>query len=338
LVFYLKQWLLPLRLSEFYDLPLRDRWDLLHVAAPLAVLAALAAALWYFRRHLGERELAFALVAVAAPLLPALNLSLFARGELVLDRYAYLPGLGAALIVALAVHPFFRGRPVFRMPQGMLLVTLALLLPLSYSTANASSYWVNDFVLFEHAHRMAPENATARNNYAVQIARHGDPGTALAILEKLAKERPDYYLASYNLGRLLYEVNLVPAAEHYLQQAKKIDPQMPDAYMQLGMIYMRTGRTAEAESHFRSAVALRPRDPKLRFALGVVLARPGNCDAARAEFARALALQPGFPRAQEQSDQCDREASPEEPRTASAKSAEPSSGRAPLLPAKQDRE
>ena len=74
-------------------------------------------------------------------------------------------------LVALALQPLFTGRLVFRMPQRLVLVMLALLLPLSYSTANASSYWVNDLVLFEHAHRVAPQNATARNNYAVQLSR-----------------------------------------------------------------------------------------------------------------------------------------------------------------------
>ena len=304
LFFYLRQWLLPLRLSAFYDLPLRTRWDLLHVALPFLVLGAVAGTLWYFRRKLGVREAIFALAALALTLLPALNLSIFARGELVHDRYLYLPGLGAALLTALALQPLFHGRLVFGLPQRLVLVMLALILPLSYSTANASSYWVDDSVLFEHAHRLAPQNATARNNYAVQLARHGDLGTAITMLEQLVQERPDYFLGSYNLGRLLYEINLMGAAEHYLQQARDTDPSMPDSYLQLGMIALRTGRVDQAESHFRRALALRPSDPKSHFALGVLLAQRGKCPLARAEFSAALSLNPGLSRAQEQMDKC----------------------------------
>ena len=339
LFFYMKQWLLPIRLSVFYDLPLRTRWDLLHVVLPLAALAAAAGALWFFRRKLGAREMSFALVAIVVPLVPALHLSLFAPGELVHDRYAYLPGLGAALLVALALQPLFKGRLVFGLPQRLVILMLSLVLPLSYSTANASSYWVNDLVLFEHAHRLAPENATARNNYAVQLARHGEQGAAISMLEKLVQERPDYFLGVYNLGRLLYEINLMGAAEHYLQQARKIDPGMADAHLQLGMISLRTGRVSEAESNFRRALALRPRDPKYHFALGVALAHRGNCALARSEFAAALSLNPGLLRAQEQMDKCGTENAAED----SANSAGHSSsvplpaapaGAAPLAPVK----
>jgi len=304
LFFYLKQWLLPIRLSEFYDLPLRTRWDLLHVALPLAALGAAAGALWYFRRKLGAREVIFALVAIAVPLLPVLYLSVFPRGELVHDRYLYLPGLGAALLVALALQPLCKGRLVFGMPQRLVLAMLALVLPLSYSTANASSYWVNDYVLFEHAYRVAPQNATARNNYAVQLALQGAPGTAITMLEDLVHERPDHFLGAYNLGRVLYEVNLVGAAEYFLHRARKIDPGMPDTYLQLGMICVKTGRAAEAESHFRRALALRPHNPKSHFALGVAMSLRGNCALARAEFAQALSLDPGFKQAREQMDNC----------------------------------
>jgi len=324
LFFYLQQWLLPIRVSEFYDLPLQTRWDLLHVVLPLAALAAAAGALWYFRRKLGARDMTFALLALTVPLLPALHLSVFAPGELVHDRYAYLPGLGAALLVALALQPLFTGRLVFGVPQRLLAVMLALVLPLSYSSANASSYWINDYVLFERAHRLAPQNATARNNYAVQLARHGQQGTAMTMLEQLVQERPDYYLASYNLGRLLYEINLLGAAEHYLQQARKIDPAIPDAYLQLGVISMRTGRTAEAESYFRRALALRPRDPKYHFALGVAIAQRGDCPLARSEFAEALALNPGLLQAREQMDKCG----------SGGLAATPAAARAPLAPVK----
>ncbi len=304
LFFYLRQWLLPIRLSEFYDLPLQTSWDTFHVAIPLAALGAVAAAVWYFRRKLGAREVTFALVAIAVPLLPVLYLSVFPRGELVHDRYLYLPGVGAALLVALALQPLCKGRLVFGMPQRLVLALLPLVLALSYSTANASSYWVNDYVLFEHAYRVAPRNATARNNYAVQLALQGAPGTAITMLEDLVSERPDHFLAAYNLGRVLYEVNLVGAAEYFLQRAARIDPDMPDTYLQLGLICTKTGRTSEAESYFRRALALRPHDPKSHFALGVSLAQRGNCPLARAEFAAALSLQPELHQAQEQMDKC----------------------------------
>ena len=204
LYFYLKQWLVPVRMTLFYDLPFRTHWELPHVALPLGALGAAAAALWRFRRRLGTREMAFALAAMVLPLLPVLYVSVFPAGELVHDRYMYLPGLGAALLVGLALQPLCKGRLVFGLPQRLVLVMLPIILALSYSTANASSYWVDEFNLFQHAQRMAPESILARNNYAIQLAHHGYQGAGIAMLQKLVDERPTYFLANYNLGRLLY--------------------------------------------------------------------------------------------------------------------------------------
>jgi tetratricopeptide (TPR) repeat protein len=196
------------------------------------------------------------------------------------------------------------GRLVCRMPQSLVLVVLAILLPLSYSTANASSYWVDDLTLFEHASRLAPENSLARNNYAVALSRNGQQDKAIAMLQKLADEHPGYFLGNYNLGRLLYEMNLIGAAEHYLQRARSLQPDRPESYLQLGLICMKTGRRDQALSNFRRANALQPHDPALHFALGVVLASRGECAQARAEFSEALTLKPDLIKAQEQMDKC----------------------------------
>jgi hypothetical protein len=304
LFFYLKQWLLPIRMTLYYDLPFRTHWDLLHVALPLVGLGAVAVGLWFFRRRLGTREMTFALAAMVLPLLPVLYVSVLPIGELVHDRYTYLPGLGAALLVGLALQPLYKGRLVFGLPQRLVLVMLPIIVALSYSTANASSYWVNEFNLFEHAHRLAPENILARNNYAIQIAHNGDQGTGIAMMQKLVDERPGFFLANYNLGRLLYEANLLGAAEHYLQVARNLEPDMPDTYSQLGLVYLRAGRWDDAARNFRYATALRPRDATLHFALGVSLAATGNCAQGRSELSAALLLDPELTRAKEQMDKC----------------------------------
>jgi tetratricopeptide (TPR) repeat protein len=305
LFFYLKQWLYPVHFSAFYDLPLQTRWNDWNVLFPMALFLAAAAALWFFRRKFAGREVVFALSWMTIPLLPALNFSVFAPGELVHDRYYYLPGLGAALLVALALQPLAKGKLDWGVPRPLALLMLALVLPLSYSTASASSYWVDDYRFFEHAHRVAPQNANAQNGYALQLANHGDPGAAMILLRQLADRRPDYFLANYNLGRLLYEVNLLGPAELHLEKARAVDSHRPDTYLQLALICLKTGRLAQAESHYRRALALRPGQAKYHFALGVVLAQRGNCQAARSEFTLALSMDPEFKQAREQMHDCE---------------------------------
>lgn len=304
LFFYLQQWLIPIRFSEFYDLPVRTHWDFVHVGLPIVAVVTVAAALWFFRQQLGLREVAFGLGAVAIPLVPALNISAFSSGELVHDRYSYLPSVGVALIAGLAFQHLAKGRLVFRMPQRLVLAMLAILLPLTYSSANASSYWKDNLMLFEHANQVAPQNLTARVNYAVELQMAGDKGKAMTMLGDMVKEHPDSYLANLDLGRCLYEANLLPAAEHYLRIAQKLDPSQPDPYLQLGMIGIRVGRTSDSVELFQHASLLRPEDPKYHFALAVAVAQGGDCVRARAEFSQALFLDPALKRAQEQKDKC----------------------------------
>jgi tetratricopeptide (TPR) repeat protein len=304
LFFYLKQWLFPIYLSQAYDLPFRTQWELRHVGFPLAVFVTIAAGLWYLRWKRSDPAVNFALLALALPLLPVLYLPVFAIGELVHDRYFYLPGFGAALLVALALKPLFTGQLVFGVPRPLVLVLFALIVPLTYGTANASSYWENDTSLFEHAHHLAPENATARNNYALILARRGDPGGAIMVLQQLVRDRPDYFLGSYNLGRLLYEVKMLGPSERHLLEAASLAPHYADTYLQLGLVYLRSGELDQAEAQLRRAQSMRPLSPQYHFALGVTLAARGKCDLARAEFSGALSLDPDFPRAREQMNEC----------------------------------
>src|SRR5208282_6425793 len=67
--FYARQWLLPMNVGEFYDLPLWSHFDVLHVLVPVLALLILAAILWSVRERLGAREVAFAVVWIVAPLL-----------------------------------------------------------------------------------------------------------------------------------------------------------------------------------------------------------------------------------------------------------------------------
>jgi tetratricopeptide (TPR) repeat protein len=302
--FYLKQWLLPNHMSEFYDLTLQTKLDAAHVLLPAFALVIVAAMIWLARNKLGSREVAFAATWMVVLLLPSFDVAVFSAGALVHDRYFYLPGFGAALIMALVVAKLANGVPVFGLPQRWLLATLALVGLLAYGTATAARSWENDSTLFAQAYRVAPLNPLARSGYAVEVARNGDYGTAMPILKQLLEERPDYWLANLNYGRICYDLGMFPMAELYLRRALETGPDRPEIYLQLGLLDMKIGRLDLAEGNMRESVTLRPIEAGYRFALAIVLAGRHNCNEAQAQFHEALALQPGFPHAQEQLDKC----------------------------------
>jgi tetratricopeptide (TPR) repeat protein len=231
-------------------------------------------------------------------------LAVFAPGELAHDRYFYVPGFGAALLVSLAFEKLASGKVVWRLPQRWLLATLALLIPLCYGTANAVRYWANDNVLYRHAYAIAPRNFLVRANYARELVIEGDYSGGLSIFQDLLKERPDSHIVNLNMGRALYLLGLYPAAEHYLEYTRQLAPQLPDSYLELALIDLRTNRLPQAEAKLRHAIELRPEEPMFHFALGTVLAQQGNCSEARPQFATALALNSEFPKAREQMNKC----------------------------------
>jgi protein O-mannosyl-transferase len=313
LFFYVKQWLLPIRFAEFYPLPLAMRFDVAHVLLPFLGLLVVGGALWLARKTLGKREVGFAIAWMFLTLLPALDVAVFPPGQLVHDRYFYLPSFGAALLVALAVNKLAYGPVTFGLPRAMLLFTLCVVGVLSYSAATASSYWLNDYVLFDHARKIAPDNLTVRNNYAVEVAYRGDIPAALPLLNALLTEYPNNYLANYNFAWLSYQIGNFAAAEQYFERAQRIDPSLPDPYLLLGMIALKSNHRDAAEMDMRRAVAIRPMEPTFHFALGVTLAQKGDCDGARSEFSEALVLKPDFLKAREQLGKCHPQAAQIEP-------------------------
>jgi hypothetical protein len=302
--FYVRQWVLPMHLGEFYDLPLWSKFDFLHVLMPFLALLLLAAGFWLARKKLGSREVVFGAAWMIAPLLPVLDFAVLPPGQLVHDRYLYLPSFGAALLSALVLSKLATGATAFGIPRRLLVPTLAIAVLCCYVTADAASYWMNDYTLFQHAYELTPKNVVARVNYAIVVASHGDYFTAMPILDGVLYEEPNNWLANYNLGRVFYDMGMLRPAEGRFEVVERIFPTMPDTYLQLGLIDMKTNRPNEAVENLRRAVELQPTEATFRFSLGVALETAGKCDEARSAFEQTLAIDPTFPKARDQISQC----------------------------------
>ena len=302
--FYFKQWLLPFHLTEFYELPVYTSFSFTHVLLPTAGLFLIAVVLWFASRKLGRREVAFASAWMVLPLLPVFDFAVFRAGDLVHDRYFYVPSFGAALLLALALEKLASGPESFGIPRRLLFPMLGLVLIFSYDTAKTASYWRNNLVFFQHSYQLAPHNVVPQVNYAVELTNHGDYGDAIPLFEQVLKEHPNNYLATYGMGEALYELGLLKPAEHFFVQTEQLNPQMAGNYLHLGLIEMKTGRMDDAVKDMRHALALEPLEPGFHFALGMVLQAQGSCKESRSELQAALELQADFPHAKEQIDKC----------------------------------
>jgi len=110
--FYVKHLVSPGRLSEFYPLNYVSEFSARAVLLPLGflLLAGIATAglVFAIRERLAKRLAGLALVLIVVPLLPVLELRSLTAGDIVHDRYLYLPSVGYALFTALLVGELAR--------------------------------------------------------------------------------------------------------------------------------------------------------------------------------------------------------------------------------------
>lgn len=99
----------------------------------------------------------------------------------------------------------------------------------------------------------------------------------------------DWYNAALDL-------EAVAAAEAVLayKRALELDPEHPDAHLNLGRLLHEDGRLAEAEAHYRAAAAADPEGARAQYNLGVVLEDQGRAAEAIAAYKKSLSLDDGL--------------------------------------------
>jgi Tfp pilus assembly protein PilF len=294
LLFYVKNWFLPFRLSGFYDLFYQPKLSFTHVLLPEMILIALAAAVWILRVRLSEKAVAHAVAWMLIPLLPALDTFVFTPDNLVHDRYFYVPSIGAALLVALIIERAAKTRPgLFGQPSQVVLAGIGLTIVLAFFAGRAASSWSSDYAMFSRAHEIAPRNPTAMSNLAAEMLTRQDLAGAQKLLQEGYRNDPSDSRFTINLARLYYHTGDLAKAESFMMQSIETDPNQAEAYVYLGQIRLKQGRFKEAQENLRHAVALNPYSAAFHTSYGIVLALNGDCTNADQQFEASLALNPG---------------------------------------------
>lgn len=289
--FWVRQLGWPADLSGFYDVPTvhEPTWNNF-VLPGLALVALLAVLVWGAKR---SPRVAVALAFLTLPLLPLLDIRVFAEGDFAHDRFLYLPSVGLALLAGLVAQRIPEGRDrIIGYPTSRVLPAALLGIVMFLSTAYQSLYFANDIAFFRHAVAHAPHNQFAKTNLAARLAEQGRYEEALQLLEDVNATHPDYWVSAYNLAYTYYRLGRLGEAERQFLRAIQISPNDPDQYIYLGLTQLRLNRLEEAERAIRHAMALRNDKYGYHFALGMVLKLRGDLAGARAEFEREVELYP----------------------------------------------
>ncbi|HWR13298.1 MAG TPA: tetratricopeptide repeat protein [Terriglobales bacterium] len=293
--FYLKMLVVPVGLSAFYDTPYVTSPDLHHFWIPLLAVIVAATGLFFWWWKTRDRLVAFASVLLVLPLLPLLNFTFFFDGEIAHDRYLYVPSIGFALLVAIAITRLKSSRTLWMVTAAVAAVFLCL-------TIWQSLYWADNLVLYSRGVNIAPNNNLALNNLANETQRRGMLRQATALYARILDRNPSFYWANYNLAYALFQEEKYSEAAHFFRRAASLDASDAGTFYYLGQCEMHLGRLDFAEAAFRRAIATDSRLLGPRYMLGLVLKQQGRTREALDYFRAELTKNPNDANARKEAD------------------------------------
>ena len=305
---YLKLLFWPVGLSEFYDTPYVDRPGLSTFVLPLvAVIFAVAATWWAITRIKDRRErrtIAFFCAWLVIPILPVLNIATFRAGDLIHDRYLFLPTIGFSILIACGLRKLKSGSSeIAGMPAVQALASLLLLGALGVATAYQHVYWANDIVLFHHSLAVAPGNVIAENAFGDALSKREMYDEAIGVFESLVREAPLNGTAQYNLGYNYYQVGRYNDALPHLATAVELNWRDERQFLTLGVTLFLLSKYDLAEKALRQGISLRRDGLGLHYALGAVLKQTGRLEEALGEFSQEVAYNQQYVSAYDQMNQ-----------------------------------
>ncbi len=296
LVFYVRQYLLPLLLVPVYNLPKPVALANPEYLLSGLVLAVLAFFLW---RSRNQRWIVFAFAFYFLSIFFLLRFDDVKDTNVVADRFMYLPGLGFCALFGLACESV-RNSAWAKGRFGRLATALGVLLVLGllqWKTTAQSLIWKDSITLLKHqlafeafqpfaldrlatAYREKAEyqQAVAKYRTILELRREGLGDQALdaesvamarkvdylvSIYQEAIRQDPTMVEAYFDLGNLYKEAGMVPEALKMYQRAIVVDPGFKDAYLELGVIFVQLKEPELAVTAFQKVLSLDPEEDEV---------------------------------------------------------------------------
>lgn len=294
LSFYLRHLLFPFRLAAFYDSALVTHPGFANLLLPLLLVAVMAVSVGLVFRKRREPATGFWLAVglILLPLLPAfLGVFSLPDGDVLHDRYLYVPSAGFAILLALAVGRVLQWKTLGGMPASQLAIVALIALTYNASLQLNSVFWHDNLALFRHAVQVAPRNVPARQNLAVNLAAKS-PYEAFRVFEQLLADEPGSWPTALLAAKTALVVNDVNRAESYTARARAIRPEEPSVLALTGLIKAREGDLGEAERLTLQAIRLAPQTYNLHLQMGGIYLLQGRLALARTEYETELRSNP----------------------------------------------
>ena len=283
---YLGQSVFPVRLAAFYP---GGSWTLGEITLAVAVLAAISAAAFVWRRNRPYFLVGWLwYLGMLVPVIGLVQVGLQARA----DRYTYLPQIGLWILLTWTVVEL---SAVWRHRRRVLALGAAVILAALIACARAQTgHWRDSQSLWLHTLSCTTSNALAESNLGNAFLHQGQLDEAIAHCRQALEIEPDYGDAQNCLGFALFQRGQANEAIAHLEQAVRLQPSSAAAQNNLGITLLQLGRTDHAIAHFQSALSADPDLADAHGNLGVALLRKGQAEAAVAQYQKALELKPDY--------------------------------------------
>lgn len=288
---YFTLWLVPVGQSIDHEFPILPGpftgWGLVG----LLIVAIFISAAWFFRRRAPEVSLGIAWFLIA--FLP--TNSVVPIEDVIVERRAYLPSIGPAIVVAgvairLRRRLATKASPINWARAGRWVIGsgAALLLLL---TANRA--WVIGDELRVWADAMSKVSTKARPfyNLGTALIREGYPEHAIGLIAQVFKTDIYDIDAHMNVGTAFMEAGELDRAKWiFKNNVLSIDPDNAKARYNLAVVHERLGELDKAKGYLEEAIALEPDMSQALSKLGVIEFASDEPRRAVEYFERALAV------------------------------------------------
>ena len=213
-------------------------------------------------------------------------------GEILHDRYLYLPSVGFCLLAGLALRRVVRSGEESPTTLRASLVAAVLTVLLMSVNVSQHRFWRDDVALYQRAIRTAPDNGKVKLNLANAFVDRGRYEEGIPIYLELLKETPHDWPLLYNLGFSYYQLGRLRDAEAYLNAAIAVDPANADEHKCAGLTQAKLGHPALAEEHLKTAIRVKPQGLGYHQALGEFYEQQRRIPEAVTELKAELSLIP----------------------------------------------
>ncbi|MBM3236856.1 tetratricopeptide repeat protein [Candidatus Poribacteria bacterium] len=151
-------------------------------------------------------------------------------------------------------------------------------------------HWDEAIAEFEQTLKFSPDNTFALSNLAHIYFIQNDPQQAQHFVEMARKSNPNDWFACGLQGDILGRLGDLAGATSAYEEQLALKPDAIYAYVNLGIVYRQQGKLNAALSILKQGLEIAPQMPKLYHVLGDVYAALKQNEQALAQYQRAIEL------------------------------------------------